>query len=43
MPIPKEITRDVVLRAIDVIDTEGVPKKHKARTTFLVFNEKTIP
>ncbi|AEH25193.1 DUF7662 domain-containing protein [Pyrococcus yayanosii] len=43
MTIPKNITRDHVLEAIEEIDRNGIPKNRKSRVWFLVYNGNRYP
>jgi hypothetical protein len=43
MPIPENISREHVLKALKEIDINGVPKKHDARNTFLIYAGKRYP
>ncbi|MBP1912966.1 hypothetical protein [Thermococcus stetteri] len=43
MSIPKSISRDHVLKMLEVIDREGVPGKYQARNTFLLWRDREYP
>ncbi|WP_175059859.1 hypothetical protein [Thermococcus sp. 2319x1] len=43
MPIPKNISQEHVLRAIEEIDRKGILGKFKAINTFLVYNGRVYP
>ncbi|CAB50473.1 hypothetical protein [Pyrococcus abyssi] len=43
MSIPKNISREDVLKALEEIDRKGIPKKFKAISYFLVYNGRRYP
>lgn len=43
MPIPENISREHVLKALKEIDINGVPQRHEARNTFLIYAGKKYP
>lgn len=43
MTIPKNITREHILKAIEKIDSEGIPKGAESRFYDVVFNKKKYP
>lgn len=43
MSVPEGITKEHVLKALEIIDKEGVPSENTARNTFLVMDNKKYP
>lgn len=43
MPIPKNITREHILKAIERIDKEGVPAEKGYRSTACLYQNKLYP
>jgi len=43
MSIPKNISREHILKALEEIGMDGVPRKNKARSTFVVYDNRKYP